>query len=153
VINREFLKAGHLPTLLSAFLYFDMSFMVWVLLGALGVQISADLGLSPAQKGFMVALPVLAGALLRVVFGVLVDKLGPRRAGIIGQCIVITGLVSAWLMKIDSYQGSPRAGIHRSIKGSPSASRVPATPAPCSRHCSRRASRKPSAGTPCSASP
>ncbi len=39
----------------------------------------------------MVALPVLAGALLRVVFGVLVDRLQPRRAGIIGQVIVIGG--------------------------------------------------------------
>src|SRR3954465_15117513 len=94
--HREFLEAGHLPTLLSAFLYFDMSFMVWVLLGALGVQISAALSLSPAQKGFMVALPVLAGAVLRVVFGVLVDKVGPRRAGIIGQIIVIGGLTTAW---------------------------------------------------------
>ena len=89
VINREFLKAGHLPTLLSAFLYFDMSFMVWVLLGALAVQISADLALQPAQKGFMVALPVLAGALLRVVFGIIVDRLGPKLAGVIGQLIVI----------------------------------------------------------------
>ena len=70
MINREFLKAGHLPTLLSAFFYFDMSFMVWVLLGALAVQMSAELALNAAQKGFMVALPVLAGALLRVVFGI-----------------------------------------------------------------------------------
>jgi nitrite reductase (NADH) large subunit len=32
---RDFLKAGHSPTLFCAFLYFDVSFMVWVLLGAL----------------------------------------------------------------------------------------------------------------------
>jgi NNP family nitrate/nitrite transporter-like MFS transporter len=125
VINREFLKAGHLPTLLSAFLYFDMSFMVWVLLGALAVQISADLALSPAQKGLMVALPVLAGALLRVVFGVLVDKFGPRRAGIIGQCIVITGLLSAWLMKIDSYQGTLALGIVLGVAGASFAVALP----------------------------
>src|SRR5689334_16262014 len=46
-MNRGFLKAGHLPTLFAAFLYFDLSFMVWVLLGPLGVQISKDLGLTP----------------------------------------------------------------------------------------------------------
>jgi len=125
VINREFLKAGHLPTLLSAFLYFDMSFMVWVLLGALGVQISADLALSPAQKGFMVALPVLAGALLRVVFGVLVDKFGPRRAGIIGQCIVISGLLAAWLMKIDTYQGTLALGVVLGVAGASFAVALP----------------------------
>ena len=27
-------KAGHAPTLLAAFFYFDMSFMVWVILGS-----------------------------------------------------------------------------------------------------------------------
>ena len=125
MINRDFLKAGHLPTLLSAFLYFDMSFMVWVLLGALGVQISADLGLSPAQKGFMVALPVLAGALLRVVFGVLVDRSGPRRAGIIGQCIVIAGLAAAWSMKIDSYQGTLALGVVLGVAGASFAVALP----------------------------
>ena len=36
-VNKGFLKSGHLPTLLAAFLYFDLSFMVWVLLGPLGV--------------------------------------------------------------------------------------------------------------------
>ena len=125
MINRDFLKAGHLPTLLSAFLYFDMSFMVWVLLGALGVQISATLSLSPAQKGFMVALPVLAGAVLRVVFGVLVDKLGPRRAGIIGQLIVIGGLTTAWLAQIDTYHGTLALGLVLGVAGASFAVALP----------------------------
>jgi NNP family nitrate/nitrite transporter-like MFS transporter len=125
VINREFLKAGHLPTLLSAFFYFDMSFMVWVLLGALAVQMSADLGLSPAQKGFMVALPVLAGALLRVVFGVLVDRLGPKLAGIIGQVIVIAGLSIAWLVGIESYQGALGVGLVLGVAGASFAVALP----------------------------
>src|ERR1700685_4210715 len=42
---RDFRKAGHWPTLLSAFLYFDVSFMVWVLLGGLGNSIALELGL------------------------------------------------------------------------------------------------------------
>ena len=58
ILSRSFLKAGHTPTLFSAFLYFDLSFMVWVMLGPLGVAISHDLGLNAAQKGFMVAIPV-----------------------------------------------------------------------------------------------
>ena len=36
MISRDFLKAGHTPTLFAAFLYFDLSFMVWVILGPLG---------------------------------------------------------------------------------------------------------------------
>jgi NNP family nitrate/nitrite transporter-like MFS transporter len=103
MVSRSFLKAGHTPTLLSAFLYFDMSFMVWVLLGPLGVAIAQDLGLSPAEKGFMVAVPVLSGALLRLVAGVLVDHIGPKRTGIIGQLTVMAGLGAAWLMGVHGY--------------------------------------------------
>jgi NNP family nitrate/nitrite transporter-like MFS transporter len=100
---RGFLKSGHTPTLFSAFLYFDLSFMVWVILGPLGVAISKSLHLDAAQKGLMVATPLLAGAFLRVVFGVLVDHIGPRRAGLIGQLIVIAGLGLAWFLGIHSF--------------------------------------------------
>src|SRR6185436_18311730 len=103
MVKREFLKAGHLPTLLAAFLYFDMSFMVWVMLGPLGVQIAGDLHLDAGQKGLMVAVPVLAGALLRVVLGILVDRLKPKLTGIIGQVIVLAGLILAWLHGIHSF--------------------------------------------------
>lgn len=125
MINRDFLKAGHLPTLLSAFFYFDMSFMVWVLLGALAVQMSADLGLSPAQKGFMVALPVLSGALLRVVFGIVVDRLGPKLAGVIGQVIVIVGLTIAWLVGIHTYEGALALGAVLGVAGASFAVALP----------------------------
>jgi NNP family nitrate/nitrite transporter-like MFS transporter len=103
MLDRNFLKAGHTPTLLSAFLYFDLSFMVWVLLGPLGVAISKSFHLDPAQKGLMVATPLLAGAFLRLVFGVLVDHLGPKRAGIIGQVLVLTGLGLAWFLGVHDF--------------------------------------------------
>ena len=48
--SRDFLKAGHWPTLLAAFFYFDMSFMVWILLGPLAVQIAGDLKLDPGPE-------------------------------------------------------------------------------------------------------
>ena len=125
MINKDFLKAGHLPTLLAAFFYFDMSFMVWVMLGPLAVQMSADLNLSPAQKGFMVALPVLAGALLRVVNGVLVDHLKPRRTGMIGQVIVIAGLVTAWLAGVESYHDTLWVGLVLGVAGASFAVALP----------------------------
>ena len=49
-MNTSFWKAGHAPTLFAAFLYFDLSFMVWYVLGPLGVQIAADLELSTQQR-------------------------------------------------------------------------------------------------------
>src|ERR1700733_12984273 len=103
MIDKKFFRAGHMPTLLAAFFYFDMSFMVWVILGPLGIQIANDLHLDAGQKGLMVAVPLLAGALLRVVNGVLVDSIGPKATGLIGQTIVIVGLIFAWLFGVHSF--------------------------------------------------
>lgn len=102
-MQTRFRDVGHLPTLFSAFLYFDMSFMVWVLLGPLGVQIGHSLNLSDAELGFMVAVPVLSGAFLRVLNGFLVDQFRPRRVGIAMQLVVIAALAAAWFFGIGSY--------------------------------------------------
>jgi NNP family nitrate/nitrite transporter-like MFS transporter len=125
MINREFLRAGHPPTLFAAFFYFDISFMVWVLLGPLGVQIAAELHLDAAQKGLMVAVPILAGALLRVVNGVLVDRIGPKRTGMLGQTIVLAGLIIAWLHGIHSYAGILIFGVVLGVAGSSFAVALP----------------------------
>ncbi|GCD59953.1 nitrate transporter [Acetobacter pasteurianus NBRC 3278] len=102
-VDKGFLKAGNPRTLLAAFLYFDVSFMVWVLLGPLGISIAHDLHLNAGQKGLLVATPVLAGALLRVVAGALVDHFGPRRVAIGAQIFVIAGLFVTWLVAPHSY--------------------------------------------------
>ena len=124
-MTRDFWKAGHPPTLLSAFLYFDIAFMVWVMLGPLGVQIATTLGLTAAQKGLMVATPVLAGALLRIVMGILVDHLKPKMAGLIGQVIVIAGLAWAWLAGIHSYREILTLGVLLGFAGAAFAVALP----------------------------
>jgi NNP family nitrate/nitrite transporter-like MFS transporter len=121
----SFWKAGHTPTLLASFLYFDLSFMVWVILGPLAVQISKDIGLTPAQKGLIVATPLLAGALLRIVMGVLVDHLKPKKAGIIGQVIVMAGLVWAWQGNLHSYDRLLTLGILLGVAGAAFAVALP----------------------------
>ena len=60
-MKSAFLKVGNLPTLIACFLYFDLSFAVWVLLGPLAIFIADDLHLDPGQKGLMVATPVSRG--------------------------------------------------------------------------------------------
>ncbi len=94
----EFRKAGHWPTLLAAFLYFDVSFCVWYLLGPLANFIADDLGLSTAQVGFLVATPLLGGSCLRLVMGVLTDHVGPRRAGLVGITLTFVPLAIGWLV-------------------------------------------------------
>jgi NNP family nitrate/nitrite transporter-like MFS transporter len=90
---RDFTRIGHWPTLLSAFLYFDLSFMLWMLLGALSIFIAQEFGLSPAQKGLLVAVPVLAGAVLRVVLGAASDRWGAKRVGVAGMMITAAPLI------------------------------------------------------------
>jgi NNP family nitrate/nitrite transporter-like MFS transporter len=125
IMNKGFLKAGHLPTLFAAFLYFDLSFMVWVLLGSLGVQIAKDLGLSPAEKGLMVATPVLAGAFLRIVNGVLVDHLRPKLTGAGAQILVIAGLLAAWFFGVHSFAQILLVGVVLGLAGASFAVALP----------------------------
>ncbi len=124
-MDAGFWKAGHRPTLFAAFLYFDLSFMVWVLLGPLGVDIARDLHLNPAQKGLMVATPVLAGAALRIVNGLLVDRLQPRLTGIIGQLVVMLGLALAWSVGVDSFGGVLLLGVLLGVAGASFAVALP----------------------------
>jgi NNP family nitrate/nitrite transporter-like MFS transporter len=74
-----------------------------VLLGPMAVLIGADLHLNAAQKGLMVATPSLAGALLRVVNGVFVDRFGAKRVGVVGQLVVMAGLAAAWRLGVHSF--------------------------------------------------
>lgn len=94
---KEFFKVGHLPTLISSFLYFDISFMIWVILGATGTFIVQDLNLTAAQKGMMVGIPVLGGALLRIPMGLLADHFGGKKMGLIGMFLTMIPLIWGWL--------------------------------------------------------
>jgi NNP family nitrate/nitrite transporter-like MFS transporter len=93
----ELKKSGHAPSLLASFLYFDISFMIWVLLGALGVYITKDFGLSPAEKGLIVAIPILGGSFFRIVLGFLTDRIGPRKTAIGGMIVTMIPLFWGWL--------------------------------------------------------
>jgi NNP family nitrate/nitrite transporter-like MFS transporter len=119
------LKSGHTPTLFAAFLYFDISFMIWVLLGPLGVQIAKILSLDPAQKGLMVAVPVLAGALLRIPFGLATDRFGAKLVGTVTQIILTIGLVFIWLVGIPSYDAVLLLGVVLGIGGASFAIALP----------------------------
>ena len=94
--RKSFLESGHLPTLVSAFLYFDVSFMVWVLLGPLAPFLREQLNLTSTQQGLLVAVPLLGGSLFRPVLGVLADRIGGRRTGLIGLGLTLVPLLIGW---------------------------------------------------------
>jgi MFS transporter, NNP family, nitrate/nitrite transporter len=93
---RGFFKSGHTPTLVAAFLYFDVSFMVWVMLGPLAPFLSEMLKLTPYQKGLLTAIPLLGGALFRPVLGFLGERIGERRTGLLGLAFTLLPLILGW---------------------------------------------------------
>lgn len=124
---KEIKTAGHWPTLVSAFLYFDFSFMVWTVLGVLANQIAApeSLNLTAQQRFFMVSVPILFGGLFRIVLGLMVDRIGAKKTGCIAQCIVIAGLAAAWLGGVKSFEATLVMGAVLGVAGASFAVAVP----------------------------
>ncbi|HEX2048935.1 MAG TPA: MFS transporter [Acidimicrobiales bacterium] len=94
---KGFSRAGHTPSLVASLLHFDVSFMVWVLLGALGAYVGDDLRLNSAQKGLMVAVPPLGGCGFRLVLGTVVERVGIKRTGLASMGLTLVPLVWGWL--------------------------------------------------------
>lgn len=89
-------QPGHLPTLVAAFLHFDVSFMLWVLVGSLGIFITDSLRLDAAQKGLLVAIPILSGSLLRIPMGMASDRFGAKRVGVASLAFLLLPLLLGW---------------------------------------------------------
>lgn len=107
---KMFLKSGHPPTLVAAFLYFDFSFAVWVLNGAMGPFISEQFHLTPAQIGLMVSIPTLAGALMRFPLGVLSQYIGRKSAAIVEMTTIIIALLYGYFF-VHSYSSVLAMGV------------------------------------------
>jgi NNP family nitrate/nitrite transporter-like MFS transporter len=67
------------------------------LIGALGNAVAADFQLSAEQKGLVVAVPLLGGAVLRIAMGLLTDQIGARRAALTGLAITAVPVALGWL--------------------------------------------------------
>jgi NNP family nitrate/nitrite transporter-like MFS transporter len=94
--KKSFAASGHLPTLVSAFLYFDVSFMVWVLFGPMTPFIAEQLHLNATQKGLLTAIPLLGGSFFRPILGLLADRIDGRRTGLSGLTLTLVPLILGW---------------------------------------------------------
>lgn len=95
--SKSFWKSGHKPTLFGAFMYFDISFMIWGMLGPLAVVIALDYPMTPLEKANLVALPILGGSILRLVLGFMSDYIGPKLTAQIGMLVTLVPLLLGWL--------------------------------------------------------
>jgi NNP family nitrate/nitrite transporter-like MFS transporter len=113
---RAFRSAGHLPTLLTSLLYFDFCFAIWVLNGAMAPFISAEFGLTPTQKGFMVSVPVIAGALMRFPLGIFSQIIGRKNAAQVEMGTIVVALLLGFFF-VDTYTGVLMMGVLLGIAG------------------------------------
>ena len=90
------LRSGHWPSLLGAWLHFEVSFVVWLLIGALSIPISEEFGLSAFQKGLLVGIPLLGGSVLRIVIGPLGDWVGAKSVGLVILALEAVALLLGW---------------------------------------------------------
>ncbi|GAA3756817.1 MFS transporter [Terriglobus aquaticus] len=114
--SKAFLKSGHPATLLASFLYFDFSFAVWVLNGAMGPFISEQFHLTPAQVGLMVSVPTFAGALMRFPLGVLSQYIGRKSAAILEMSCIILALLFGYFF-VNSFNSVLAMGVLLGIAG------------------------------------
>ena len=113
---KTFLKSGHWPTLAASFLYFDFCFAIWVLNGAMGPFISETFHLSAAEKGFMISVPILAGALMRFPLGILAQYIGRKNAAMVEMSLIMAALAFGYFA-VDTYDEVLAMGVLLGIAG------------------------------------
>ena len=113
---KTFLKAGHPPTLLASFLYFDFCFAIWVLNGAMAPFISEYFNLSPAQKGFMISVPIMSGALMRFPLGVLSQYIGRKNAALVEMGFIFAAMCYGYFV-VTTYSDVLAMGVLLGIAG------------------------------------
>ena len=91
------LRSGHWPSLAGAWLHLTISFMVWLLIGAMSIALARDLQLSDQQVAWLVALPLLGGAGLRMLAGWSADWLGGRSTALAILLAELSVLLWGWL--------------------------------------------------------
>jgi MFS transporter, NNP family, nitrate/nitrite transporter len=113
---KGFLKTGHAPTLFAAFLYFCFSCCIWVLNGAMAPFISETFQLSPAQKGLMLSVPIIAGALMRFPLGVLAQYIGRKRATLVEMALIAVAMLFGFFF-VDTFNDLLAMGVLLGIAG------------------------------------
>ncbi len=113
---KAFRQSGHIPTLFAAFLYFDFSFAVWVLNGAMGPFISEQFHFTQGQIGLMVSIPTLAGAFMRFPLGVLAQYIGRKKAAIVEMSAIVIALLYGFFF-VKNYHNVLAMGVLLGIAG------------------------------------
>jgi NNP family nitrate/nitrite transporter-like MFS transporter len=113
---KNFLQSGHSPTLFAAFLYFSFSCCIWVLNGAMAPFIGETFNLSPAQKGLMLSVPIIAGALMRFPLGILSQYIGRKKATLVEMGLIAVAMLFGFFF-VKSFNDLLAMGVLLGIAG------------------------------------
>ena len=113
---KTFLRAGHAPTLFASFFYFAFSCCIWVLNGAMAPFISETFSLSPAQKGLMLSVPIIAGALMRFPLGLLSQYIGRKNATLVEMALIAVAMLYGFF-SVHSFNDLLAMGVLLGIAG------------------------------------
>jgi MFS transporter, NNP family, nitrate/nitrite transporter len=113
---RTFLKSGHSPSLLAAFVYFTYCCGVWVTNGAMAPFIKESLQLSPSQIGLMLSIPIFAGAIMRFPLGVLAQYIGRKNATLVEMGGIAIALMYGYFV-VESFNDMLAMGVLLGIAG------------------------------------
>jgi NNP family nitrate/nitrite transporter-like MFS transporter len=120
------LKSGNWKALLACFLYFDTGFTIWVLLGPLAPFIAKDISMSPVEQGFLVAVPILSAAILRVTLGNLFQSYDGRHLALMGISLsAIPSVVLLFTPSVPSYELLLVLGVFLGVGGASFAVALP----------------------------
>src|SRR5262249_58338189 len=75
-------------------------------------------------KGLLVAVPILGGAVLRLVLGVMTDRWGAKRTGVIGMLVTAVPLLLGWLW-VSTYEQALLVGALLGVAGASFAAALP----------------------------
>lgn len=110
------MRSGHGPTLFAAFLYFSFSCCIWVLNGAMAPFIGESFDLSPAQKGLMLSVPIIAGALMRFPLGILSQYIGRKKATMVEMALIAVAMLFGFFF-VRSFNDLLAMGVLLGIAG------------------------------------
>lgn len=110
------MQSGHSPTLFAAFLYFSFSCCIWVLNGAMAPFIGETFNLSPAQKGLMLSVPIIAGALMRFPLGILSQYIGRKKATLVEMGLIAVAMLFGFFF-VKSFNDLLAMGVLLGIAG------------------------------------
>lgn len=109
------IRTGETPALWLSIAAYAASFAAWTLFSIIGVQIERELRLTDTEFGLLVATPLLAGSIARVLLGLWVDRCGTRRAFV---SVMIVGAAATFLLSLArTYQQILVCGLAIGIVG------------------------------------